>query len=193
MKVGGRGKQRQRGGPDNSHRRRPESGPSRPLTKSSHCWALVVEKYLEQTSRTTLASTSYRTMQGTLSGKAPGDRSTASSQPRPSPCTEAPHLNSGRGSPEAPGTRQPPMPLPCPLGYTTRGEDHTGGHRGAHRSSLPQLPTLCKSASSRLPKPSPQGPVTAIRLSHSVARGMRRPYVRRLVRCPHTQEWCLQG
>lgn len=48
------------------------------------------------------------------------------------------------------------MPLPCPLGYTTEA-DHTGGHRGAHRSSLPQHPTLCKSASSRLPKPSPPG------------------------------------
>lgn len=179
------GKQRQRGGPDNSLRRRPESGPSRPLTKSSHCWALVVEVLGADLTHHPGVHLLQDDAEGTLSGKAPGDRSTATSQPRPSPCTEelTPHPNGGR-APPAIGFHGPQAPdshpCLCPAPWVTPPrqttlEDTEVPTGAVCLNSPPSASRPARDSRS----PLPQRPVTAIRLSHS-ARGMRRPYVRRL-------------
>ena len=180
MKVGGRGgKQRQRGGPDSSLRRRPESGPSRRLTESSHCRALVVEVLGADLTHHPGVHLLQDDAEGTLRGNASGDQSTASSDqdlPTHRGSDPAPERGTAAGLPghrlpRAPGTPQPPTPLPCPP-VTPPG-------RPQEQSASTPHP-LRASRQLKTPKAlSPQGPVTAIRLSHS-ARGMRRPYVRRL-------------
>lgn len=188
MKVGGRGKAEADGRP----RQQPEEAArERLLTKSSHCRALVVEVLGADLTHHPGVHLLQDDAEGTMSGKAPGDQSTASSdQDRPTHrgADPAPERGTAAGLPghrlpRAPGTPQPPTPLPCPLVTPW----------GAHRSSLPQRPTLCKSASSRLPKPSP--PRALLPQSGFPTRpgGCGGRTSGDCVRCPHTREWCLRG
>ena len=116
------GKQRQRGGPDSSLRRWPESGPSRRLTESSHCRALVVEILGADLTHHPGVHLLQDDAEGTLRGNASGDQSTASSDqdlPTHRGSDPAPERGTAAGLPghrlpRAPGTPQPPTPLPCP-------------------------------------------------------------------------------
>ena len=154
VRVGERGEAEAEGGPDNGLRRRPESGPSRPLTESSHCRALVVEVLLADLTQQPGVHLLQDDAEGTLSGTAPGDPPHVRGAD-PAPKGERQQGSPGLGfhRPQAPP--QPPTPLPCPRLH------HRGRRRcedtGVPPSSLPQPPTLCEVTSSRLPKPALPG------------------------------------